>query len=151
MAAVTAFAPSSVNITVELPGLTGVSNITYEQIFLRNGTLEDITELVDQETGSLAATFRRPCGSGRFRVFAFYERQTEHQNLKFKGNSTGELWDNGSYAVDHFSARGAQVTTDFWDQYILSNDDIKEKLRLVGNYGKLSKPPFSPNFPQTRC
>jgi hypothetical protein len=104
---------------------------------LRNSTLEDLSDEVSPSTGRLVARFPRPCDAGRFRIFAFYERRTEAKNLKFNNlnNATATIWDHGSYTVDHFSARGAKVITDFWDEHILSDPDIKAKLRLVGNYG----------------
>lgn len=109
----------------------------YEDMVLRNSTLEDLSDKVSPSTGRLVTRFPRPCGVGRFRIFAFYERRTEAKNLSFNNsnNATGTIWDHGSYAVDHFSARGARVTTDFWDEHILSDREIKAKLRLVGNYG----------------
>lgn len=52
-----------------------------------------------------------------------------------QGGSGGDLFDNGSYVVDHFSARGgAQTVTDFWEKFILVNG-TKELLQEVGNYG----------------
>ncbi|KAH7245011.1 hypothetical protein BKA59DRAFT_526423 [Fusarium tricinctum] len=40
---------------------------------------------------------------------------------------------NGSWAVDHFSAAGARVIMDFWERYLLTNG-TRELLMEVGNY-----------------
>jgi hypothetical protein len=42
---------------------------------------------------------------------------------------------NGSFAVDHFSARGATGTTDFLEEYVLVNG-VRELLQEVGRYSK---------------
>lgn len=43
---------------------------------------------------------------------------------------------NGSFSVDHFSSRGAKVTTDFLEKYVLVNG-VKELFQQVGNYSTL--------------
>lgn len=75
-------------------------------------------------------------GGQGYRLFAFYQHQTLHQNVPNTSNVSGTIFNGGSYAVDHFSAKGAETVTRFWDQYILE-DEIKQILVEVGNYGAL--------------
>ncbi|KAM0325882.1 hypothetical protein ACHAQA_007185 [Verticillium albo-atrum] len=133
VAVVSALVLSSKNITITTVGIQGPRNITYEDMVLKSSSLDDISDLVSAD-GKLDAAFPRPCNDARFRVFVFYQKLSGHLNLKFQSNTSDTIWDNGSYAVDHFDARGAKVTTDFWDKYIL-NDEITEKLKAAGNYG----------------
>ncbi|GJC88873.1 hypothetical protein ColLi_11711 [Colletotrichum liriopes] len=100
---------------------------------LDHTSLDDITGLVSKATGALTIKFP-PSGDARFKIFAFYQKLSGNKNLKFESNSSSTLWDNGSYTVDHFSAQGARVTTDFWEKYIL-DDQVTAKLKEVGNYG----------------
>lgn len=144
VAVVSALVLSSKNITHTVTGVTGPVEVTYEQMVLRDGTLIDITDVVDLSTGRLSTTFQRPCGTSRYRVFAFYENQTGAKNLHFESNSSAtSIWDHGSFSVDHFSARGAQVTTDFWNEYLLVGG-LKEWLSRVGNFGNASIPISKP-------
>ncbi|TPR02379.1 hypothetical protein CAN33_0044010 [Aspergillus niger] len=70
-----------------------------------------------------------------YRLFAYYQYQDLVKNLDIQESSTGSIFDNGSYTVDHFSAHGAQTTIDFWENYILNDTDIKSLLQEVGRYG----------------
>ncbi|KAB5528055.1 hypothetical protein GE09DRAFT_1064745 [Coniochaeta sp. 2T2.1] len=50
-----------------------------------------------------------------------------------------DLTANGSLtwappAVDHFSAAGAKKMTNFWDQYLFDDDEIRELLKKAGKY-----------------
>jgi hypothetical protein len=49
------------------------------------------------------------------------------------GQNPQSFLQNGSFAVDHFSARGAKVTTDFLEKYVLV-DGVKELMQEVGKY-----------------
>lgn len=70
-----------------------------------------------------------------YKLFAFYQKRTLSKSLPVSTNTTHTIFDNGSYTVDHYSATGAQTTTKFWEEYILT-DGVKELLMQVGNYGK---------------
>ncbi|KAJ4245748.1 hypothetical protein NW762_013872 [Fusarium torreyae] len=135
VSAVSGLVLSTKNITETQVGVQGPKRFTYEQLIIRHDTLNDITSKVDSKTGAFSINLHQSPATTRYRVFAFYERKTENKNLVFKSDSNATIWDRGSYAVDHFSKRGAKVITDFWDKYILSDPSIKEKLRSVGNYG----------------
>jgi len=61
--------------------------------------------------------------------------QAQDSPLLMEGPQTApESWvQNGSWAVDHFSARGAQLATKFWEEHML-NDGVLELVQEVGNY-----------------
>lgn len=69
-----------------------------------------------------------------YRLFAYYQYRDLAKNLDIHTNTTGSIFDNGSYTVDHFSSRGAQTTIDFWEKHILNNTEIKQSLSEVGKY-----------------
>lgn len=69
-----------------------------------------------------------------YRLFAFYQSRTHEKNLDYARNVLTTIFDNGSYAVDHFSPRGAQTVINFWEQYILT-DEVTSLLKDVGRYG----------------
>lgn len=68
-------------------------------------------------------------------IFAFYQRRTLYLNVRFPHNGSSTIFDNGSYAVDHFSAKGAQHTISFWENYILDNA-TENLLKKSGQHGK---------------
>lgn len=133
---------SQANVTlpeIDSPFLTAQKG--YLSLVIDETSLTDITDQVS-ENGHLSLLFPGHIGGVGHRIFAYYQKRTLHQNLRFTNNSTGTIWDNGSYAVDHYSARGAQTVIDFWEKHILI-DGIKELLMEVGNCGtsiKLSNP-----------
>ena len=111
----------------------------YTTLVLQHDSLTDLTDSVSPSTGALAVKLPTTTDANQYRIFAFYEAQTHAKNLDPQSNATGSIFDNGCYIVDHFDARGAQVVTDFWDQYILS-DHIKGLLSAVGNSGMFFAP-----------
>ncbi|RDH38284.1 hypothetical protein BDQ94DRAFT_156923 [Aspergillus welwitschiae] len=114
---------------VDSPYLTAQSS--YLSLVLDHTTLSEITDQVSEE-GQLSLSF--PTGADcRYRIFAYYQRQPLNKNLRFTNNNMETIWDNGSYVVDHYSARGAQTVIQFWEKNILI-DGIKELLMEVGNY-----------------
>ncbi|KAL3455862.1 hypothetical protein BJX64DRAFT_281774 [Aspergillus heterothallicus] len=106
----------------------------YLSLVLDEGSLTDITEQVTND-GHISVSFTAPVGENGlgYRLFAYYQKRTLHQNLHFANNDTETIWDNGSYAVDHFSARGAETVIQFWEKYMLI-EGIKELLMEAGNY-----------------
>lgn len=67
-------------------------------------------------------------------LFAYYQYQDLTKNLDIETNTTGSIFDNGSYVVDHFSVRGAQTTIDFWEKHILDDSETRQLLSEVGKY-----------------
>jgi hypothetical protein len=70
-----------------------------------------------------------------YRLFAFYQLQTYSKNLEYTNSESKDITGNGSFIVDHYSARGAQTITKFWETHLLDSE-TSELLKEVGNYGK---------------
>ncbi|KAJ5766587.1 uncharacterized protein N7511_004203 [Penicillium nucicola] len=68
-------------------------------------------------------------------LFAFYQYQDLAKNLDIETNTTGTIFDNGSYTVDHYSSRGAETVKNFWENHILNDTEIMSLLGEVGTYG----------------
>jgi hypothetical protein len=111
---------------------------TQLQIIIQNGSLQDVTTSVSPNG---TATFSAPSNSTGlyYRLFAFYQKRTLNKNVSFQSNRSATIWDDGSYNVDHFSSRGAETVTDFWEKYILV-DGLEDLLKHVGNYGMCKLP-----------
>lgn len=106
----------------------------YTQYKLKNATLQEWSQNVSA-TGELKLRLPAVTGGQGHRLFAFYQHLTLHKNYPSTTNASDSIFDNGSYVVDHFSARGAQTVTRFWEKHILK-DEIKPLLATVGNYGE---------------
>lgn len=97
-------------------------------------SMQDISNQVGTD-GSLNITF--PTNTtviDGFLVYASYAVQPLVRS-GIAGPDPMNVIQNGSFAVDHFSPVGAQVTTDFLEQSVLING-VKELLEDVGNYSK---------------
>ncbi|KAF7548818.1 hypothetical protein G7Z17_g6810 [Cylindrodendrum hubeiense] len=129
---VTALVKSNQSITYAGVGLFGVQNVTYNEYRLSHKTLKEVTGQVDQRGYVKLSLPQAPKGS-HYRLFAFYEKLTGHKNLNFSPTEHGTIFDNGSYAVDHFSAKGAAVVSAFWEEHILKGE-VPGLLAKVGNY-----------------
>ncbi|OJZ88644.1 hypothetical protein ASPFODRAFT_130526 [Aspergillus luchuensis CBS 106.47] len=110
---------------------TPANNAT--RLVLATESLVDHTDVVSAD-GMVSLSFN-VSEHYSYRLFAYYQYQDLVKNLDIYENTTGSIFDNGSYTVDHFSARGAQTTIDFWETYILNDTDIKALLQEVGRYG----------------
>jgi hypothetical protein len=102
---------------------------TQLQIVIEDGSLKDVTPSVGPNG---TATFSAPANNTGmyYRLFAFYQRRTLNKNVSFQSNRSATIWDDGSYNVDHFSSRGAETVTDFWEKYILV-DGLEDLLKQV--------------------
>ncbi|KAL0931744.1 uncharacterized protein CTRU02_212697 [Colletotrichum truncatum] len=107
-------------------------NATWSFLVLDNQELKEVTSEISKSTGHANLTLPSTNGSDYYRIFAFYETKPLHKNLEYSSGLNSSIWDNGSYVVDHFSARGAQVTIDFWEKNILV-DDLKGLVKEAGN------------------
>lgn len=138
-AAITGLATKSERLSGVEPGLPGDLPLTRTQITLAESSLRDVTDQVDPD-GNLSIDFP-PGESGlNYTIFAVYLIHSDYraqdgpEDLGGPQTSPQSFVQNGSWAVDHFSATGARTTTSFWEQYILSNG-TRELLMDVGNYG----------------
>lgn len=107
-------------------------------------TLEDVTDKVDAN-GHLSLDFPSKVANGlHYEVFAFYQNlsgyreQASPRELLDVGSApqspVNTFVQNGSWVVDHFSAKGAQVIIDFWEKYLLDEETL-QLIKEVGNYG----------------
>jgi hypothetical protein len=107
---------------------------------LRTNSLEDVTNKVSL-SGHLTVNFTKDQSGSviEHMLMAVYLVRSNERAQQPPGALTGpqtapKTWiQNGSWTVDHFSAKGAQVVTDFWDKYMLTGP-IKNLIKKVGNY-----------------
>lgn len=109
---------------------------------LATSSLQDVTDDVDSQ-GRLVHEFPPSDQGTEYRLFAYYQVRTGYHEtpspddlgLSSVPQSPVQSYvQNGSWLVDHFSFKGAQVITDFWEQYLFPNG-TQELLQAVGNYG----------------
>ncbi|CAJ0543781.1 Ff.00g039230.m01.CDS01 [Fusarium sp. VM40] len=129
---VSALVESDRIVTYTAAGAVGLQNVTYTEYRLNPETLTELTKHVDQ-WGSISLTLPQAPKGKHYRLFAFYERLAGHKNLSFNSFRHATIFDDGSYAVDHFSSNGATVIRKFWAEHILS-DEVLKLLSKVGNY-----------------
>ncbi|KAL4905091.1 hypothetical protein BDW74DRAFT_185211 [Aspergillus multicolor] len=112
----------------------GTPSTTSKHLVLKSASLTDHTSQV-QEYGTVSLNFNTTSTrNNSYHLFAYYQYQTRAKNLDIETNTTGTIFDNGSYTVDHFSARGAETTIDFWEKHILNDTETRQLLSQVGNY-----------------
>ena len=134
VALVSASAISSINVSIPTSpsDLTDPNYTSYKKLMIDHNSLQDLTSGVST-TGHLL-----PDGalslSPQTWVFAFYQRRTLYRNVRFPNNESSSIFDNGSYSVDHFSAKGAQHTISFWETYILDNA-TEDLFKKTGQHG----------------
>lgn len=139
-AAVTALAIKSENLTDALgPSLPGDLVANRTQITLSEASLKEVTDEITKD-GSLSVNFDANATGLHNTIFAIYLIHSNYRaqdgplDIKGPQSSPQSYINNGSWAVDHFSALGAKVMTDFWEQHILING-TRQLLVDVGNYG----------------
>lgn len=105
-------------------------------------SLEDITNSIDSQ-GHLTRDFPSLGRGVEYRIFAYHQIPSgyreapspEDPGLPAVPQSPVQSYvQDGSFVVDHFSVKGAQVIIDFWEQYLLPNGTL-ELLQAAGNYG----------------
>ncbi|KAJ5754131.1 uncharacterized protein N7511_008284 [Penicillium nucicola] len=123
---------TSKNHTLASSGVSlfGTAQTWYLELTLKSGSLMEWTERVSS-TGHVSLNL--PTANSN-RLFAFYQLQTYSKNLEYTDSSTKDITANGSFIVDHYSARGAQTITKFWETHLLDSETT-ELLKEVGNYG----------------
>ncbi|UPL03174.1 hypothetical protein LCI18_014108 [Fusarium solani-melongenae] len=110
-----------------------------------------ITSRSDQVSPDGILTGKIPqSGQGKEQwVFAFYQRRSLRKNLHYDDNEAASITGNGSYTVDHFSARGALTTIRFWQKHILSHG-LKSLLKDTAGAGWEDSPEIVSNISWTR-
>lgn len=104
---------------------------------LATSSLRDVTSRVSDD-GQLHVDFSDLDGL-RHVVYAVYlvrsgaRSQLRPGQLRGPQTEPTDYVHNGSWVVDHFSARGARVITQFWEKHLLV-DGTKERLQQVARY-----------------
>lgn len=153
-AAITGLVTSSINTSSDGPGLPYEGTPAREQNTLSTASLQDVTSQVGSD-GTLNVTFPSDSTGLQYTVFAVYLIQMHYRNEADPTTLVGpetepqDFIHNGSWTVDHFSARGAKVTTDFWDKYLLV-DGTREALMAVANYAWEDSCEINPDVYWTR-
>ncbi|RYC81627.1 hypothetical protein BFJ63_vAg15487 [Fusarium oxysporum f. sp. narcissi] len=128
---------NSTGVYPALPGSNGAPNRT--QVVLSSDSLQVHTEDVAPD-GRLS--FHCPSDEAGIECNLFviylihsdYRAQASPSDIGGPQTIPQTFLQNGSWAVDHFSAAGARVITDFWEHHLLTNG-TRELLMEVGNYG----------------
>ncbi|KAH8588280.1 hypothetical protein B0O99DRAFT_485821, partial [Bisporella sp. PMI_857] len=95
-------------------------------------SITDLTKTVKPD-GSLSIEFPATTSAKKHIVFAaYYKLNLERAAIPGSGTPQNIL-QNGSFAVDHFSAGGAKVTTDFLEKYVMGNG-VRDLFKQIGNY-----------------
>ncbi len=102
--------------------------------------LDSAVDLTLEATANGSLNFTPPKPDSTWRIFSFWEKYTNQKSC-VGVNQADNFIGNGSWTVDHFSAAGAKLTTDFMDHHILDDADVANLIREVGNYGKLTEAP----------
>lgn len=110
--------------------MLGPSSTPYTQMTVRHDSLKDWSKSVSPD-GHVSLKL----SPSRTMLFAFYQCLSHHKSLDIESDVSGSIFDNGSYVVDHFSAKGARTVTKFWERHMLVGE-MKYLLAHVGNYGE---------------
>ena len=106
-----------------------VSRVDGTSIYLDEESIVDLSSQI--KNGSI--TFTAPGnGTDEWYIFSFWQRRTGQLEARggLKGRYSNPPASYGSYIVDHFSATGAKLSTDFMDQYGFITGDLED----VGMY-----------------
>ena len=115
-------------------GTSGETNV------LSAASLTDVTQSVGS-SGSVTISFPSNSTGLNYTIFAYYLIHSEYREQVSPTTAAAAVpqspvanWtQNGSWVVDHFSARGAQVIIDFWEQQLL-DDSTRQLIEQTGNY-----------------
>jgi len=135
---------SETNISLSPPPNQFLQSMdSYLKIIVQNGTMQDHTDDVNQSSGALDIDFPNGEATDVYRLFAMYQTLTHHHNIIPAEEHPKTMWEDGSYTVDHFDAKGAQVVIDFWEKYILNSSFAKELLSEAGQCGMCNGIPIN--------
>jgi hypothetical protein len=96
-------------------------------------SITDVTSKV-RANGTLSMTFPANQSAISYIIYAsFYALSHVEACIPGSDPDPQNFIQNGSFAVDHFSVRGAKVTTDFLEKYVFV-DGVKELMQQVGKY-----------------
>ncbi|KAM0322963.1 hypothetical protein ACHAQA_009062 [Verticillium albo-atrum] len=109
-----------------------MDDTTIDPAVVNIGRVIDLSDSVDADSRFLSWT--PPTDSQRpWRLMAWYQRYTNQRSIDPAPDAKNFV-QNGSWILDHFSASGAKILTDFFDEYLVPEEEDKELLSRVGKY-----------------
>lgn len=126
-------------INVSTTSITGIGSagfeITYPQTLytVSAPSISDITGIVSKN-GTISISFPTNSSAINFVIYAAYYALSGDRAC-VSGPYPQTFLQNGSFVVDHFSANGAKVTTDFLEKYVMI-DGVRALLQQIGGYCK---------------
>ncbi|KAJ4183237.1 hypothetical protein NW755_009726 [Fusarium falciforme] len=139
---------SLVSATIKSRSVGQGSAYNYTVLVVEESTITSLSDQVSPD-GKLTRMIPQG-GQGKEQwVFAFYQRRSLRKNLHYDDNEAASIMGNGSYTVDHFSARGALTTIRFWQKHILS-DGLKSLLKDTAGAAWEDSPEIVSNISWTR-
>lgn len=116
-----------------------IANINGTAITLTATSLADVTKQV-HSNGRVEVKFPATPKDTEYQIFAIYLQRSGYREVTLQTNVTVAVpqspitnyKQNGSFVVDHFSARGAQTIIDYWEENLLSGNS-RELLKTIGN------------------
>jgi hypothetical protein len=105
-------------------------NHSYIEYTVHSASVTDVTQSI-HPNGTIRAAVSAVENAQSYLLYAAYARRSYARACIASSANPQDLLQNGSLAVDHFSAAGAKVSTDFLEEYILV-DGIKELMQEVG-------------------
>ncbi|KAH8897356.1 secreted protein [Thozetella sp. PMI_491] len=149
-AVVTALAKDSAFLSTPEPSLPNDKTESRTQYTLAADSLQDVTQNVTAD-GVLQVAFAQNQQGLENVVFAVYLVPSGQRAVESPTQLTGpqtspqSFVQDGSWIVDHFSARGAKVMTDFWETYLLGGG-TKERLQQVAEFAWEDSVENNPNI-----
>ncbi|KAH7377416.1 secreted protein [Cadophora sp. MPI-SDFR-AT-0126] len=122
---------------IEVPnaslGFSGPApNVNRTVITVSDASLNLVTKNVKRD-GTLTVKFPTGGAAKKYMVFAAYYHLGLERACTAGSTNPQNIQANGSFAVDHFSAEGAKVTTDFLEKYVMVNG-VRDLFKKVGKY-----------------
>lgn len=142
VSASTALVISSSNITLTAqPAWLGPYSYNGTLNTLAASSLQDVTRQVSSD-GHVTLNFNNDEQGLEYRLFAYYQNHSTYQEQAspkyvqtvVPQSPVTSFVENGSWVADHYSARGAELIINFWEEYLLGNG-TRELIQEVGNYG----------------
>lgn len=129
---------SIINATTKTPVVAATTSFgtSYEYTLytVSSDSIIDVTSQVQQD-GSIVVNENSTMAPNALEniLYVSYARRSYSRACIPSSEAPQNILQNGSFTVDHFSATGARVTTEFLENYVLV-DGVKELMMDIGNY-----------------
>ncbi|KAJ3889151.1 hypothetical protein GG344DRAFT_52267 [Lentinula edodes] len=109
------------------------ANISSTRVSLDFNTVQDLTSQVQSSGDSMTVSWTPP-SNGTNVILSYFSRRNGYPEARpgFNGPEPDKPGSWGSWAVDHFSVKGFNISATFIENNLLSNVDIAEMLALPG-------------------